>query len=300
MKKEVPMTRSDDTPPGHAWQERRSWLMHREAVRMLQADPSLAERALATLARWDAQTSNCTTPLRERWVRIIAERDWAAALDTSDVGHQLRQASPLPCLLPDDVRMSILAQVRQEKAFEAEMREWDSMTPVGRELGSPDWERLMELDHLAFVATVSLEAARAWLDTPHPALDGLTPEEGARMPQVAERVRALLAVNQASSGADRAQTKVCRVIATWDNEASVWVASSDDVAGLATEAPTLDALEAKLAHLVPELLELNGQVQPGTEARIVVTNGNIDGANRDSGYLDPPARWAAPVQERSK
>lgn len=107
-------------------------------------------------------------------------------------------------------------------------------------------------------------------------------------------------MNQASSGADRAQTKVCRVIATWDNEAGVWVASSDDVAGLATEAPTLDALEAKLAHLVPELLELNGQVQPGTVARIVVTNGDIDGANRDSGYLDPLARWAAPVQERSK
>lgn len=93
---------------------------------------------------------------------------------------------------------------------------------------------------------------------------------------------------------------MCRVIATWDNEAGVWVASSDDVAGLATEAPTLDALEAKLAHLVPELLELNGQVQPGTVARIVVTNGDIDGANRDSGYLDPLARWAAPVQERSK
>lgn len=107
-------------------------------------------------------------------------------------------------------------------------------------------------------------------------------------------------MNQASSGADRAQTKVCRVIATWDNEAGVWVASSDDVAGLATEAPTLDALEAKLAHLVPELLELNGQVQPGTVARIVVTNGDIDGANRDSGYLDPLTRWAAPVQERSK
>lgn len=126
------------------------------------------------------------------------------------------------------------------------------------------------------------------------------PEEGASMPQGAKGVRALLTVNHASSGADKAQTKVCRVIATWDNEASVWVASSDDVAGLTTEAPTLEALEAKLAHLVPELLELNGQVEPGTVVRIAVANGDIDGANRDSSYLDPLTRWAAPVQERSK
>lgn len=128
----------------------------------------------------------------------------------------------------------------------------------------------------------------------------LPPEKGASMPQEAKRVWALLTVNQASSGAGRAQTKVCRVIATWDNEASVWVASSDDVLGLATEASTLEALEAKLAHLVPELLELNGQVQPGTVVRIAVTNGDIDSANRDSGYLDPLTRWAAPDQERSK
>lgn len=45
--------------------------------------------------------------------------------------------------------------------------------------------------------------------------------------------------------------------ASWDVEASVWVAESDDVPGLATEAPTLDELDAKLAVMIPELLELN-------------------------------------------
>src|SRR5579864_2169741 len=35
------------------------------------------------------------------------------------------------------------------------------------------------------------------------------------------------------------------VRATWDSEASVWVAESDDVPGLATEAGSLDALLAK-------------------------------------------------------
>lgn len=47
------------------------------------------------------------------------------------------------------------------------------------------------------------------------------------------------------------------VSATWDSEASVWVAESDDVPGLATEAASLDALLAKLNVMIPELLEMN-------------------------------------------
>jgi len=37
------------------------------------------------------------------------------------------------------------------------------------------------------------------------------------------------------------------------------VAESNDVPGLVTEAPTLEALQAKIRVLVPELLELNRQ-----------------------------------------
>lgn len=47
------------------------------------------------------------------------------------------------------------------------------------------------------------------------------------------------------------------VVAQWDAEAQVWVATSDDVPGLATEADTLDSLGKKLAIMVPELLDLN-------------------------------------------
>lgn len=46
--------------------------------------------------------------------------------------------------------------------------------------------------------------------------------------------------------------------AEWDAEAAVWVATSNDVPGLATEADTLEALAAKLRVMVPELLQLNG------------------------------------------
>ena len=48
------------------------------------------------------------------------------------------------------------------------------------------------------------------------------------------------------------------VRAEWDADAGVWVASSDDVPGLVTEASTLEALDTKLQSMVPELLEANG------------------------------------------
>jgi predicted RNase H-like HicB family nuclease len=47
------------------------------------------------------------------------------------------------------------------------------------------------------------------------------------------------------------------VHADWAFEAEVWVATSDDVPGMATEAPTIEALTAKLRILIPELLEAN-------------------------------------------
>ncbi len=51
--------------------------------------------------------------------------------------------------------------------------------------------------------------------------------------------------------------KLSYVHAEWDDEASVWVASSDDVPGLATEAPTTEELISKLKVMIPELLALN-------------------------------------------
>lgn len=47
------------------------------------------------------------------------------------------------------------------------------------------------------------------------------------------------------------------VQAEWDSHARVWVASSEDVPGLVTEADNIEALDAKLQAMVPELLELN-------------------------------------------
>ena len=52
--------------------------------------------------------------------------------------------------------------------------------------------------------------------------------------------------------------KALFVRAEWDDEAEVWVATSDDVPGLVAEADTAEALLAKLHILIPELLEADG------------------------------------------
>lgn len=50
------------------------------------------------------------------------------------------------------------------------------------------------------------------------------------------------------------------VKADWDAEAKVWVATSDDLPGLVTEAPTVEALCRKLTVMIPDLLEANGEL----------------------------------------
>lgn len=44
---------------------------------------------------------------------------------------------------------------------------------------------------------------------------------------------------------------------TWDNDAAVWVATSDDVPGLVMESGSLDALMERVRFAIPELLQLN-------------------------------------------
>jgi hypothetical protein len=48
------------------------------------------------------------------------------------------------------------------------------------------------------------------------------------------------------------------VRALWDDAASVWVATSSDIDGLAVEAGSVEELEAKVLIAVAELIELNG------------------------------------------
>ena len=54
------------------------------------------------------------------------------------------------------------------------------------------------------------------------------------------------------------ESNTYHVQADWDPEGNVWVATSDDVPGLATEAETIEELTARLRTMIPELLEANG------------------------------------------
>ena len=44
---------------------------------------------------------------------------------------------------------------------------------------------------------------------------------------------------------------------SWDPEANVWIATSDDIPGLVLEAGSFDALLERVRFAVPELLELD-------------------------------------------
>jgi predicted RNase H-like HicB family nuclease len=48
------------------------------------------------------------------------------------------------------------------------------------------------------------------------------------------------------------------VHADWDAEAQVWVATTQDLRGLVTEAESIEALRAKLPGMILDLLEENG------------------------------------------
>ena len=50
----------------------------------------------------------------------------------------------------------------------------------------------------------------------------------------------------------------CKIRFQWDEEAAVWIATSDDVPGLVLESGSFDALVERVKLAVPELLKLNG------------------------------------------
>lgn len=68
-----------------------------------------------------------------------------------------------------------------------------------------------------------------------------------------------MAESTAQGGAEADRKFLIR--ADWDSEANVWVATSDEVLGLATEAETLPELIQKLERMLPELMVENGQLE---------------------------------------
>jgi predicted RNase H-like HicB family nuclease len=59
------------------------------------------------------------------------------------------------------------------------------------------------------------------------------------------------------------------VHADWDPEAGVWVATTQDIPGLVTEADSIEAVRQKLPGMILDLLEENGVTDPPASIEII-------------------------------
>lgn len=96
----------------HGARDYQRLLMNLAAVRLLEHDPGLVERAMTTLARWRETADPLGRSLLDEWRGILDERDWSLVLERSERGKRLRQGSPLFTLLPNETREAITQHVK--------------------------------------------------------------------------------------------------------------------------------------------------------------------------------------------
>lgn len=84
----------------------------------------------------------------------------------------------------------------QALTVDEDIAAWQNIAPIGREFGSPVYERLEELDHLAFQAFGCWDKVCAWLGTPNPLVNGQTPENACLTDEGFELIKQFLTSNQ--------------------------------------------------------------------------------------------------------
>jgi transcriptional regulator with XRE-family HTH domain len=102
-------------PGRHEVQDLQSLALHKEAIRMIHDDPELLVRAQEVLRRWRSQGDSRSDSLWSEWEAILANRSWRKALGRTRRAQELRQASPLPTVLPDALRQDVLTQIQALK-----------------------------------------------------------------------------------------------------------------------------------------------------------------------------------------
>lgn len=105
----------------HLRHDRRSLALHEEAVKVLRAQPKLAARALDVLTRWEAKGDVNTQPLWDAWRRIIEGCLWDLAVEDSERGQQLRQASPLGFVLSEPQRAEVSHRFKYSESLGREV-----------------------------------------------------------------------------------------------------------------------------------------------------------------------------------
>lgn len=99
----------------HELQDLQSWMLHQEAVKLLKKQPELVQQALGTLDRWRESGPSHSKPLWDEWSVILHRRGWRRALSHTKRSKELRQASPLPTILPPEIRQRVLDDIRRLK-----------------------------------------------------------------------------------------------------------------------------------------------------------------------------------------
>lgn len=89
-----------------------SLALHRAAYALMKKDDALRLRALTTVSNWlqrDPLSRSAT--LWRQWERMLSTNRLRPAMGRSARAQQLRQASPLPTLLPTELRESLLGEI---------------------------------------------------------------------------------------------------------------------------------------------------------------------------------------------
>lgn len=95
----------------HRLQDLQSLALHEEAIRLAKADPALVQQARNTVGRWLATGDSRSASLWREWQAILDAGAWRKVLGRTRHAQQLRQASPLVTILPEEARQRILKQV---------------------------------------------------------------------------------------------------------------------------------------------------------------------------------------------
>lgn len=97
----------------HQIQDLQSIALHEEAVQRVRADPEMMQQAMDCLDRWLASGNSRSGSLWQEWKGILTRGSWRKVLARNRRAQELRQASPLTTILPEEVRQKILAQVSE-------------------------------------------------------------------------------------------------------------------------------------------------------------------------------------------
>lgn len=84
-------------------------------MRLAKLNPTLVQQAKDTVTRWLAAGDRRSVSLWREWVKILDSGSWRKVLGRTRHAQQLRQASPLVTVLPEEVRQSVYAQINSLK-----------------------------------------------------------------------------------------------------------------------------------------------------------------------------------------